>query len=1570
MNCVKKYDVGQIKLEPYCISDLDELPLFVYYTHELPLLSFGDVQHTVNLSLVFNYAGYRTEKRDDSHPFFIAPGYKLNLQKHLLYDANGLPTALVEESGKTVGLMQAFGGVFTFDDESQRILRRKERSQKPLLPGGNIDYGAGPLYDYIVEYPDFSKEKYNESGRITAVYDKYSSSAFLTYSYNGYGQLTAITFRGSKTITLDYAANRLKHITYADCSSCFNYNFDGTLNNIEHYTGVKYNFMLSKAGFDFEEDLLESDFTIEAVSVENNTTVSYSKKLKWEDAKTIKVCDNVGNDPVKEVLYKFSHGLTYGDSLQFVDITDNNGVVTRTQLDDPTLLYSYEIQNDEPQFSGDALGNYFAGNVTFYDAVNHKAVCVQTLNTGLPLGYNENNYTWSRGIEEYANEKGYFTVSGWIKTDNSELTDVKIFVEAGMVNTTEGNSVSLRPTGQWKFFSILHNDWVNMVYVRTNCGADILMRDVRITFHGTDGLEDNDVSHAAPTEYFLVDGSNELSFKDLQFYYGVYDHSYEIDDEDVTFADVMRYKLRKKREGLSGEVYYNNGKNAIVGTTDLRVLHDGTYRSISEFDLLVKVYSNLKMSSTKIIVDETNPNTNILKICTVTKKTRDENQEYFVISSLASTEKLDNNLDVVESTVEGVTTKYVRNSQGLITSQIVSGLGTRTTVYDTNDAGEQTVTITDEFNNSIHYTFDNIWGAVKEVCLSDGTIIKNYYDGDMSTLLHKTFSKDNKEKVHHFNYPDEQSLEVSDDTLQYAFENDFLVSGRQYVKKLGVPIEYHERSMNDRTFKDAYPDYLDPEYECSGTFDKYGRLKKIDNILENSYLIDPRWTYLHQNQQTHIMNEYNRVDDGELHHSSAGVDGKDAMLSQTKDLLTEETTKYGYYGGKLTAALTYDNSDSVLSREVFVYDKADRLKEHNFNYNLSNSDPITGNHVGSDIGYVKSDDNPLADNQVANYSYKVGGAEKAKTENTYDAYKRIINKKYTVGGKVFTKGIEYAQTRIGTLVDSVGGTTLYEYDPMGRICQEKDGNGSILKSYTYDEFGQLIREGNKALDKTYVYEYNNIGNVTLVKEYDYYAPDEELPSCQKCAKYEYDSECPDKLTKFDGNVIEYNSIGCTSKYKDENYEWANGKLSKIHRSTVIRDEEYYTTRTFTYDGYGRRTQKHYVTGVKYSGADAVNSYSRSHTNDYTYDNSGRLIRELRTEWDYSGTKKVQELIYLYDESGMIGVMYNSQPYYYHRNLQGDVIAIYDANGEKQVEYAYDAWGNCEIVYGENNELANANPIRYRGYYYDTETGLYYLNARYYSPEWRRFISPDAAEYLDPETPNGLNLYAYCYNDPINYADPSGHDPEWWQWALFGVGAALVAVAAGMAILGTGGVAAFGMGALIGSAVVGGAGAVVGGVVGYATGGVEGILGGVLTGFGIGAIVGFAVGGSIGVGIWNHDVKLARQFLTNNNVDAGFHDDIINSFKYRIKIKSINVDTTVYRYYSDSARRISYWVTPRTYSNPVQKLALAYGNNTAKYLAQLTLTSGARVLTGTVAGAGGLLGGGIQYYVYDLAWILG
>ncbi len=118
---------------------------------------------------------------------------------------------------------------------------------------------------------------------------------------------------------------------------------------------------------------------------------------------------------------------------------------------------------------------------------------------------------------------------------------------------------------------------------------------------------------------------------------------------------------------------------------------------------------------------------------------------------------------------------------------------------------------------------------------------------------------------------------------------------------------------------------------------------------------------------------------------------------------------------------------------------------------------------------------------------------------------------------------------------------------------------------------------------------------------------------------------------------------------------------------------------------------------------------------------------------------------------------NSLIYCYY-NIKGDVIAIHNANGTLVASYAYDAWGKCTILVGNDsaNSIANINPFRYRSYYYDTETGLYYLETRYYDPEIGRFISADAIEYLDPETIGGLNLFAYCNNNPVMYADPEGH----------------------------------------------------------------------------------------------------------------------------------------------------------------------------------------------------------------------
>jgi RHS repeat-associated protein len=163
---------------------------------------------------------------------------------------------------------------------------------------------------------------------------------------------------------------------------------------------------------------------------------------------------------------------------------------------------------------------------------------------------------------------------------------------------------------------------------------------------------------------------------------------------------------------------------------------------------------------------------------------------------------------------------------------------------------------------------------------------------------------------------------------------------------------------------------------------------------------------------------------------------------------------------------------------------------------------------------------------------------------------------------------------------------------------------------------------------------------------------------------------------------------------------------------------------------------------------------------YTYDTSGRLIREKYNETYNDFSSNSRDILYLYDESGIVGAVqtYNTttETFYFDRNIKGDVIGIYNASGTQIAKYSYDSWGNSKLATLSSNNFSAYNPIRYRGYYFDAESGLYFLNARYYNPACRRFISPDDTAYLDPDTPNGLNLYAYCNNDPVNYADPSGN----------------------------------------------------------------------------------------------------------------------------------------------------------------------------------------------------------------------
>ena len=239
------------------------------------------------------------------------------------------------------------------------------------------------------------------------------------------------------------------------------------------------------------------------------------------------------------------------------------------------------------------------------------------------------------------------------------------------------------------------------------------------------------------------------------------------------------------------------------------------------------------------------------------------------------------------------------------------------------------------------------------------------------------------------------------------------------------------------------------------------------------------------------------------------------------------------------------------------------------------------------------------------------------------------------------------------------------------------------------------------------------------------------------------------LTSFNGQSIAYDGIGNPKTWNGSALTWQGRRLMS------------YGANTYTYNADGIRTSKT-VNGV-----------------EHIYHLSGTQI--LSEEWTEGNVQHI--LIFVYDASGQpIGMSHYENgeqrgTYVFVKNIQGDVIGIYDEEGTCLVTYTYDAWGNVTVSYsnGGASTAAKYNPLRYRGYYYDTETGLYYVSSRYYDPEIGRFINADTTDILTA-TPMGLtdkNLFAYCDNNPVMRAD---HGGDFWHIV---VGAAVGALIGGV-----------------------------------------------------------------------------------------------------------------------------------------------------------------------------------------------
>ncbi|MEE1198735.1 MAG: RHS repeat-associated core domain-containing protein, partial [Acutalibacteraceae bacterium] len=451
-----------------------------------------------------------------------------------------------------------------------------------------------------------------------------------------------------------------------------------------------------------------------------------------------------------------------------------------------------------------------------------------------------------------------------------------------------------------------------------------------------------------------------------------------------------------------------------------------------------------------------------------------------------------------------------------------------------------------------------------------------------------------------------------------------------------------------------------------------------------------------------------------------------------------------------------------------------------FSYSTYSKNDADGNAIANSSASYAKDNLPTI--------YQISGTRYA-TYN-YDSINRLSKRTLTTNRPIYNNYAYCLSNRNATstfdTVDLYRTTQLlreivdntsydYTYDVSGNItaitkAQRADTNSDAIeitnsaeyRSYAYDDLNQLIRENNASNNKTTTFSCDELGNILSKTEYAYTTGD--LGTANKTILYGYSNDgkqgWKNLLTSVDLNgdgvitaneQITYDEIGNPTSYLGNSLAWDGRQLTN------------YNNITYSYDADGIRASK---------------TVGNTKTEYYYVGGMIRYQQTLNTETD----EVIESLFFYYDSYNHLTAIRHATSeftnyYYVTTNAQGDVLGIYTSGGDLITAYDYDAWGNCTATnyIAEHSLIGEINPIRYRGYYYDVDTGLYYCNSRYYDANTGRFVNADTINVLaiSPNSVTDKNLFAYCDNNPIVRADQGGE-----AWHIL-VGAAVGAVIGGI-----------------------------------------------------------------------------------------------------------------------------------------------------------------------------------------------
>ncbi|MBO5323664.1 MAG: RHS repeat protein, partial [Oscillospiraceae bacterium] len=968
MSLVKNYDPGKIRMD---------LPTS-NYIYELPLLSFSDIHGAVNLSLIFNYR----MKEEQGNPFQIAPGYKLNLQKRLIME-NNIPVALQGEDGNCTDIIST-GGVYVLDNDDQRILRRN---------GTN----------YVLENMDYSKEVYDQFGKIVSTYDKYGRIV-LAYEYDAGDCIWTITYRSSKTISLSIMGSLLEYIDYADCSTCFSYYSNRFI--VEHYSGVKYTLSTTVNNLENFPQFPWLNFSAVATDRYNTSVAPHTIELLRSTSCAVVINQKVGNEIIDTTTYDFYSLMECNIDHPQVEVINKDGIKTRMQYQTGKLCCTYQMIGEDMPFD---QNNQFLGRVQLYEAINedgdsHMLGAIDVMD-GDSMSCNANNL-WSCPVYNnvVADENGFFLLTGWIcNAINDDAGVTTLCVSDHSTGRELEFDAYFMPNQKWTFFAYKFRLPIdsNYFYVFLDNPGRAYLSDLRLSFYTPESKnlryvyaeKDILIAHRYVEDIDDIEYTN-ISIADSTFSC----NSWSIPEPGrVTFYDLLKYKLNQKKGINTTEFYCDRGKTVLVANSNQDVTvtaSDGRTFSLNECYLGTQQITPDGINLTRIIDDVSS----LFLVC------QNVNENGYVFFS----QTLDNNLDVLGTIDKGTSTIYNRD-QGLIVQESVSGLYTRTTAYSTDSDGNPVITATDEFGKATKYTLDPTWGGVKQIVLPDGSTITDTYDEDMCTLMERTFGNANGRLIE-YSSVDGKLNGMRSGYLEYLFNYDNrgrLISADKYYTRL----EEHIYNANNTRVQSYYPSQSGSLHSVDSTFDAYGKLLSVAGVLTNTYDIWPEF-----DSGTGALNGHGN--------------GCNALLAMSTDELRGETARFTY--DEITGLLkkkevsSKTNYASKVSTETFDYDDLNRLTTDDCTYRASDK-------VTSAIEYATRVDDPFADNRVKKYTYNINGSSAAVTATTYDTYKRPNKKTYQIGGQTFSRTFTYEKTRLSYVSDSAGGDASILYDDCGRV---------------------------------------------------------------------------------------------------------------------------------------------------------------------------------------------------------------------------------------------------------------------------------------------------------------------------------------------------------------------------------------------------------------------------------------------------------------------------------------------------------------------------------------------------------